>query len=381
MSEGKYRNVLEKLKSEILGGKFSSKRSFPSIVSTCSRFGISRLTAVKVFDKLKAEGLISSRVGSGTFVTGAGRSRIVGLLVPGTVYASEFFQPIIAELIRLARLRDYILIADGVWSCKPIDNGREAVEVAARLIRRHVAGVIFQPLEHSPLSDACNRRILSAFARAKIPVVLIDGDIVAGPARSDYDLVSIDNVAAGEAVARHMMERGARAVRFLMRESWVENVKNRIRGVENAVRLGGLRWNKGSVLTFEPFDAGAVARLMRGRPRPDAIICENDVIAASLMKTLGSLGFGVPGDVMVSGFDDIRIARLANPGITSIHQPSEDLAQAAFDRLVARMAGETMAPVHILLPHRLVPRESTDRSGGKIPGKISKPKGKRKKKG
>ena len=104
--EVKYLKAYETLRMEILGDKYSSRRTFPSIVATCKRFGISRLTAFKVFDKLKDEGLISSCIGSGTFVTNGGRSRLIGLVIPGVSYSSEFFQPIVAELVRLAHKND-----------------------------------------------------------------------------------------------------------------------------------------------------------------------------------------------------------------------------------------------------------------------------------
>ena len=361
MGELKYRRAFDALKSEILSGKYTYRKSFPSLVATCARFKISRLTAVKAFDKLKEEGLISTRVGAGTFVTKGAKSRFIGLVVPGISYSSEFFQPIIAELVRLARNCDYTIVMDGVWSPKSDDNGREAIEVAARLIKRRVAGVIYQPLEYSENSESINRRILSAFSRAGIPVVLLDGDIVPSPMRSDYDLVSIDNVSAGEALATHLMARGARSIRFLMRANWVENVKNRARGVRNEVLAKGLRWSSKSVVMADPADTSAVAKLMKSSPCPDAFVCENDVIAAGLMKTLGSLGYKVPDDVLIAGFDDVRVAQLSSPGITTIHQPCAGIARAAFDRLVARMSDRTIMPAHILLPSKLVVRGSTDR--------------------
>ena len=89
MGELKYRKAFDTLRSEILSGKYASWKSFPSIVATCTRFKISRLTAVKAFDKLKEEGLISTRVGAGTFVTKDARSRFIGLVVPGISYSSE----------------------------------------------------------------------------------------------------------------------------------------------------------------------------------------------------------------------------------------------------------------------------------------------------
>ena len=198
MNDAKYRTLVETLKSNILSGKYGNGHPFPSVRSLIRRHGLSNTTVLHALDELSKQGFISRKQGRGTFVADGAGSRFIGLVVPGISYSSEFFQPIIAELIQLARNHDYTILMDGAWSPKSDDNGREAIEVAARLIKRRVAGVIYQPLEYSVNSEAVNRRILSAFSNAGIPVVLLDGDIVPGPARSNYDLVSIDNVTAGE---------------------------------------------------------------------------------------------------------------------------------------------------------------------------------------
>lgn len=359
MNDIKYRTLLETLRKGIANGKYGAGNPFPSVRALIRDHGVSKTTVQRALDEMSHLGLISRRQGRGTFVVGRGASRLVGLVVPGIAYASEFFQPIISELVRRAKDHDYTIVMDGVWSPESSDNGREAIEVAARLIKRRVAGVIYQPLEYTANSEAINRRVLSAFARADIPVVLLDGDIVPGPRRSDYDLVSIDNVAAGETLAAHVLDCGARNVCFWMRANWVENVKNRARGVRNAVLAKGLRWTAKSVVLADAADIEAVRRLMRRVPRPDAVICENDVIAAGLMKTLATLGYRVPGDVRLAGFDDVQIASLSSPGITTVHQPCEEIAQTAFERLVRRMTSRDLVPTHLVLPTELVVRGST----------------------
>ena len=364
MSDAKYKTLLETLRKNLASGKYGVRANgsggrLPSVRALIRDYGVSKTTVQRTLDELTAQGLIAREQGRGMFVVGRSASRLIGLVVPGIAYSSEFFQPIISSLVRRAKEQDYAIVMDGVWSPEANGNGREAVEVAARLIKRHVAGVIYQPLEYTERSEAINRRVLAAFARADIPVVLLDGDVVQGPRRSAYDLVSIDNVAAGETLAEHVIERGARNVCFLMRANWVENVKNRARGVRNAVLAKGLRWTAKSVVLADAADVAAVRKLMRRAPRPDAVVCENDVIAANLVKTLEALGHRVPRDVQVTGFDDVQVASLSSPGITTIHQPCEGIAQAALERLVLRMARRDLTPTHLVLPCSLVPRGST----------------------
>lgn len=356
-----YKSILGLLRSEILSGKYSSSSMLPSSTALARRFKATRFTIRQALDLLRQEGLILTRKGCGTFVSRKGRSRLIGLVIPGISYSSEFFQPIVASLMQLAHENDYMILMDGVWSLNSNDNTREAVEVAARLIKRKVAGVIYQPLEYSDNSEAVNRRVLAALTRAGIPVVLLDGDIVRWPERSEYDLVSIDNIAAGETLAEHLVESGARNICFLMRKNWVHNVQNRAHGVKNVVIANGLRWSPSSVILADPSEVGEVSKVMRRRPCPDAFVCENDVLAANLKLSLEKIGCRIPDDVMVAGFDDVRVARLATPGITTIRQPCDALARAAFGRLLDRMAGRPLDTVHIVSPFTFVRRGSTKR--------------------
>ena len=103
---------------------------------------------------------------------------------------------------------------------------------------------------------------------------------------------------------------------------------------------------------------------MARRPRPDAFVCENDVLAARLLKTLTALGHRVPQDVLLAGFDDVQIARLSSPALTTIRQPCDLIARTAFDRLLSRIARPQQEPLHLVPAAELVVRESTSATAG-----------------
>ena len=92
---------------------------------------------------------------------------------------------------------------------------------------------------------------------------------------------------------------------------------------------------------------------------PDAIICGNDNLAVMLDQTLAKLGYRVPQDVLVTGFNDVSISWLSTPMVTTMHQPCADIGGVAFRRLLARMACPTLPTTTLLLPATLVEREST----------------------
>ena len=350
--------VLKLLKSEILAGRHPLGKRFPSETALARRFNVSRSLVSQVVGELERLGLVTRRQGSGTFVSKFGARRRIGLMLSGLTY-SEYFQPMATAFMHLAREAGYSLSFSSIRSSRPEIRVCEAREIVAEFIREHVAGVIYHPLDYAFDNGRANRRILSALGKAGIPVVLFDSDIEVAPSHSGYDVVSIDNVLAGETLARHLLDAGARNIHFLLKPNWMPNAQNRIRGVVCAVSQAGYRWNSSNVLVADPTDRVSIARHLRRHPRPDAFICENDNIAAEFLLTLKKLGVAVPQKLLLAGFDDVNVARLLCPPMTSVHQPCEEIAAAAFRRILARIVEPALPPQEIYIRAPLTVREST----------------------
>ena len=363
MNDSKYKVLVEKLKSQILSGKYDVAKPFPSMRALIRRFGMSKTTVQRALDELFHLGLISRKQGRGTFVTGRRSSRRIGLIVPGVAY-SEFFPPIVNEISRLSQKEGYTLLFGAVASQDPGVRARQARKFAGQLIKDGVAGVIFQPLEF--LSDQAerNREIVNLFRRANIPVVLACADFVAPPDRSGYDVIGVNNVEAGAMLARHLVESGAKRICFLMRPNRGMSIRNRYRGVAMSFGCeGGVRC-RCEQLVAEVDDLPALKRLLRRR-RPDAFICGSDSDAAKFKVTLEKAGLKVPDDVMLAGFNDVQMASILTPSLTSIRIPCKEIAATAFYRLLARIANPDLPAMECLLPVRLVARGSTVRPKGK----------------
>ena len=360
--ESKYAKVYETLKHDILSGKYSSRTPFPSVAMIIRRFGISNLTAVKVLDKLKNDGLVRSYQGRGTFVTATATSRKIGLIVPG-VACTDFFQPIVSEINQLARKEDYTLLFAEVFSMDREERIHQVRELAAEFIKKRVAGVIYEPLAEPGGKDA-NGHILRVFNRARIPVVLIDCDIVPFPQRSEYDVVGVNDVEAGAKIAEHLLSVGAKKIHFLICKLCPTTYNNRLYGAEAALIKAG-RFKKGSVLYAEANDLAALKRHIRKNGKPDAFVCSNDAIAAEFRQTLEKAGLSVPKDILLTGFADLPIAALMSPPLTTIRQERDQLGGRAFKRLLERIANPTLPANEIFFPAPLVVRESTMRRKAK----------------
>lgn len=366
MDNSKYKQLVETLKGNILSGKYGNTNPFPSVRSLIRRHGLSNTTVLRALDELVKQGLIFRKQGAGTFVAGRATARKIGLIVPG-IAVTDFFKPIMSEINRLAHEADYELHFGEVWSGVREERTAQAMELAERFVAENFAGVIYEPLT-GPAGDAVNPVILEMFDRNKIPVVLLDCDIVPFPDRSRWDVVGVNDIEAGARIARHLLSVGARSIHFLMGKIGPITFLNRLAGAELVLKSANAKMAVGgNVLYAEPSDIKALKRyLKRQKFRPDAFVCSNDAIAAVFKKTLEAAGLRVPQDVLLTGFADLPIASLMTPTLTTVHQNRELLARTAFRRLMDRISEPDIPPCDIFIPSHIVVRESTD--SGSNPG-------------
>lgn len=359
-SMAKYLSIAATLKRDILAGKYAGRERFPSEETLARRFGASRPTVERALRELKREGLLESRAGSGSFLTFAAKnaSGSLGIIAPD-YRKIEFFTKLCDSIATDARAKGYDVLLGDVSAPDAADRGRWAVALADAYATRHTAGVFLEPVDLIPESSTVTQQVLAILAEKKIPVVLLDRDYLPFPARSRYDLIGIDNLQSGYRIARHMIESGAKNLRFLTHPDYANTIRCRIQGVAQAVIDAGLVWKNEYVLEVDPSNISFFRSLMKSRSAPDSFICRNDPTAARLLQTLSKLKTRVPNAVRVAGFDDSEIATLVNPTLTTIHQPVKLLAETAVASLLQRIRSPELAPRTILLDAPLVTRRSS----------------------
>ena len=363
----KRRSIFEMLRSEIRSGKYRTVTRFPSETALARRFGCSRQSVVHAIMSLEDLGLLYRERGSGTYLTKKARKygASIGIILPG-IGSTEIFPIICREISRLAQQDGLNLLLGGDTSGSAEIQAVNAMDLARQFVVQKVSGVFFQPIEFCEKAEEYNRAIISIFQAAKIPVVLIDCDIAVTPERSDFDVVGINNFNAGRKLARHMLECGAKRVRFLRKPLCANTVYRRILGAQTVLRE---RKPEDFVVTAEAGDEKAIAAAIRGRDGADAFICGNDDVASSLLVTLRKLGKRVPQDILVAGVDDAGRARVVTPSLTTLHQPCEDIARTAFSLLLSRIDNPGLSPRECMFDAPIVVRESTYRAVASAPRK------------
>ena len=349
--------IFTELQKELRDGAYPKGVPLPSEEAMVRKYGVSRITAVRVMDELRKRGLVYRKRGSGTFATRMARSEAgrIGLILPSLSF-SEIFPQICQALMHFAQQDGYSLVLGDITSSNPNKRAHEACNVARRFAEEGVAGVIFQPFAFLSKSERVTKEILTFLSDSNIPVVLIDRNTEAGVAASAYDFVGIDNLNAGRELGMHLAAQGVKRACFLMRPNCASVIRDRYDGVKSA--LGGCM-AKSSIIVAEPDDRKTLRPLFAKKNRPDAVVCESDYVAAQFNNTLASFGLSVPDDILLAGFDDVRCAVSATPNLTTIHQPCDDIARMAYQALRERMRDATLPVRRILLPAPLVVRDST----------------------
>jgi DNA-binding LacI/PurR family transcriptional regulator len=353
----KYLRIVESLRASIEAGRYRNGERLPSEAELVRKFGVSRMTAVKAMQQLRQEGLLVRRTGSGSYAAesaGAGKP-VFGLIIPD-LGETEIFEPICKGMAGSPNLAGHSLS----WGQSVSrDNKEDAAEqLCEQYISQRVSGVFFAPLEFAPHRDAVNRRVLTMLKLARIPVVLLDRCALGYPARSEYDIVSLDNRRAGFVVSEHLIAQGAKRLGFLAREGSAETVDDRIVGYREALYAHGMEIDRELLLRIDPTDATTLGNAISSR-RIDGLLCANDRTAAEAMRSLLGTGFRIPHDLRIAGFDDVRYAELLPVALTTMHQPCLQIGEAAIATMLDRIGNPHLAARSVLLNGRLVVRKSS----------------------
>ena len=274
------------------------------------------------------------------------RSHTLGVVVP------DITNPYFAELAKAieseAATADYSVILGN-----SMDSADTEGMYLQTFLARQVDGLILAP--------ALSTMILPDLHGT--PLLLVDRAITGVPA----DVVISDNREGARIAVRHLLELGHRRIAFVGGPIHLTVAQDRHRGCVDALAEAGHALD--SALTFHgAFDyaAGrdALEMFLRAAHRPTAVFASSDQQAIGLLRACSDAGIGVPGDVSVVGFDDIPLAELVSPRLTTVSQPLESLGSRAV-RLVLRRVNDTkLRPKKLTLPVTLAIRESTARLEG-----------------
>lgn len=237
-----------------------------------------------------------------------------------------------------------------VQSCQGLD-GALIDEVVAMVEQTHVDGLVITP----PLS--ANAHLIAALDSRGLPFVRVAPDGTEHPS----PVVEMDDEAAAREMTAYLLGLGHRRIGFIKGHPGHHSSKLRLDGFTAALTSWGVDAAEQPIEQgYNSFESGLAAarRLLASTERPTAIFASNDDMAAGAIFAAHEFGIRVPEELSVSGFDDTQLASTIYPPLTTVHQPSYDMAYAATGLLIDLVRGREV-PHATELGHNLVKRGST----------------------
>jgi alanine racemase len=201
--------------------------------------------------------------------------------------------------------------------------------------------------------------------RAGMPIVTVDSSALA-----EYPSVEIDDEAGARAAAEHLLALGHRE--FLVigveppmtfgRDDPEGVMSRRLRGYRSAIESVGASLPEAAVLVGPASVSGGMAAFLEAWSdglRPTAVLAMSDAMAVGAIRAIHELRLSVPGDISVVGYDDLDLAGLIDPPLTTVHQPVRQKGEEAVRLLLSAIQGQPQQPERRRLETRLVVRAST----------------------
>ncbi|MBB6732320.1 LacI family DNA-binding transcriptional regulator [Cohnella zeiphila] len=196
-----------------------------------------------------------------------------------------------------------------------------------------------------------------------LPLVVLDNCYDTLPVH----FVEINNMIGAYQAGSHLCRSGHTRIGYIASDVRIHNFEERRNGFAYALREHGVELAEDCTFTVAPTILSSQESLKRqlgehleaGKPLPSAFFCECDYIAISAIKTLTEMGYRIPEDVSVVGFDNISEASIVTPELTTVHTEKEQMAHLAVDLLVQSIASEDTVNTKVKVDTQLVERRST----------------------
>jgi LacI family transcriptional regulator, repressor for deo operon, udp, cdd, tsx, nupC, and nupG len=270
------------------------------------------------------------------------RSSKVLLLVPDI--SNPFFGKVIRGAEQAARLAGFAVVLGDTRNDPAFED-----QYATMLARREVDGLIF-------LGHRLPKPLRKLVAQRTSGVPVVNGCEPSSDA--GISSVHIDNVQAGRDATRHLRGLGHRRIGVVTGPLSSPLSQDRLAGAKEAMGEcddGTLIVRNGDFSIESGFqEAGAL--IAEG---VTALFCFSDEMALGAMSAIRDAGLACPGDISVIGFDDVRFASFSAPSLTTISQPADEIGGRAMELLLRHIADPAAGPEMIVLPHRLVVRDSS----------------------
>lgn len=266
--------------------------------------------------------------------------RLVAVSKPNTSGIHNFRTTFFAEIINYIQTRCSELNYSMIYSMVPHSDFLQSI------------------LNLETIQPSCGIIVLGTYLESSevpllqqlpVPFVLLDRNCTI----HNLNSVSINNFSGAYLAVEKLISCGHTRIGYISSSPNVYNLEERRSGFLSALRTHNLSLAPQDIIPTNSYSSDGVQRLKAALSDrsdiPTAFFCENDYTALSLVSALIQLGYSVPGDVSVIGFDDVPECSLTTPPLSTVHVDRQALATAAVDRLHLLMTSPNITSQSILV--------------------------------
>ena len=350
--------LIQQLKSQftwlIVTGKLATGDRLPSVRTLADHLSININTVRSAYQRLESDNLVATHHGTGTIVlpmnissiankANRSRSNIIGVILPGL--SDPFYHSLLQGIEEVNTHNQTMMLV-----CDAHEDPAEAYRIYTKLVAKQVDGIICASL---PLGEFISKNWHNTNL---FPLISVDWP------DDQVNTVQIDLENAAYQAVRHLIGHGYKQIALVTLDVERANTLPLWQGYKHALMEAGMKSTADLItrvpgFSMEDGEIGAL-RILNQPLKPDAVIAISDFLALGIIKEFKSRGFRLPEDFAVIGMDDINLAGVVEPRLTTVSFPAKRLGAEAMKMLQNLIEGKKPDKDKVVLSTRLVIRDS-----------------------
>ncbi|HEX7056667.1 MAG TPA: catabolite control protein A [Bacilli bacterium] len=304
-------------------------------------------TRKKVFEAIERLGYRPNAVARGL---ASKKTTTVGVVIPDI--SNWVFAEVARGIEDIANMYHYNIIL-----CNADKRKEKEIRVVNTLLEKQVDGLLF-------MGGVVTDDHILAFRTSTVPIVLC----ATTDEKSGLPSVDIDHEAAAFDAVSLLLQNGHRKIGMI--SGTLQDPANgfaRYRGYKRALEQAGIAMREDYVrIGNYRYESGieATKHFLGLSDRPTAIFAANDEMAIGAIHTVQDSGLSVPGDISIMSVNNIRLAEMVRPQLTTVAQPMYDIGAVSMRLLTKLMNHEAVDLTNVVLPHEIIMRKSVAAIGG-----------------
>jgi LacI family transcriptional regulator len=276
-----------------------------------------------------------------------GRTKTMGLIVPNI--CNPVFPLVSRGVEDTAKEHGYSLVL-----CNTDEDPDTEKEAIQKLQKQWVDGIILA-------TSGREKGHIEKLNQSGLPMVLLIRKLA-----DDMDAVVINNTKAAFDAVSYLVETGHRRIAIVNGDRSLPLYQERYKGYVQALEKSDIPLDASLILEVSDKDScyDTASRFFKSGIAVDAVFAVSDPRALEVMRAAKDAGIIIPGEVSVMGFDNLQFSPFLDPPLTTVNQPFYEMGQAAAERVIALIEGESgKARIHVLDTELVIRKSVMDRAG------------------